>query len=1304
MPSPTLIAAIEFDYEQYLIENKPHNTLRRIDYTNKINTYAARFVLEVEGFNATSQYHINIHAESFLIPVLNEVFNLKLKNLNATQGRNFPAIDLADFENRVAFQITATTTNDKIKDTLEKFKKNNLHLQFDSLYIYIITEKKERYPQEVFNALLSEGYVFDVNEHIIDKDSLLQKINGISSTPKLELLSNIFEREFSDSKIGAGTGSKHHYNSQLRSIESFIKDFKTTSALQLLEKFFRDIEDATLGEKDKNEVLAKAYSLIGLCRIEKGKPNSSFVGNIQSYKYEPSNASYKERACVSYYYSDEKEKSLEIANELLVENRSNERASAIKLFLDASYTFAEVPQAVKSGITFKRIYSNLLLSSHEGEEKVAELLFSELSEKLIPLGIDFENADYWDLVGRFSFHKGIKNQPNAFSSGKENYSGNELIKYSNKLLREMHHRVKDTEIYKDTAGFKLSSFYYFYSEYLLNGQPTDVTSMVELYENALAKEDKTKYLFFELVVCLNQLHRYEEVLKLTASIRDEKDSYLHLMEFAAYSGLNKREEAVDSFLRHLALIDSVSDIEVNNLLNFFDLLIQAKKDVHTFYIEYIHQKRFDLEFHRILVFSYAHRYSPRKVQEVESHLTKLVDAYKDLRQELRYVILIVLHSLQKAQEVSQLIDKYHDWQKEELPLLLYTTSLLIIRSDAIKLLEVLKFRREHHPEERLLLEELKIQSLAENADQTLEISSLGRIEYPDNLDFEFYYIQSLYKKNNKAELASVLNEGLLEKKFNWRQKFVLSKILIDNDKKQLGLELFYRQTVSDLSSPVLKQHYFTLTTLIGDRDDIPWPDSVKDETVVQISDGERTYFIDVNSKTINENRIVKKILGLKVGEVIDVEDSMTHKKDKIKVSFIYDKYSGLTARITDELNQSKYTGMSIKSVKFDGSDPENISKKLIEEFGEAGDRNKIRRDEAFSKYYRGAISFTELVRSVSSAKLLDLYSFLTSRNSDGFVVIPLRYFNNIRIKDDTEFVIDLTTLPILKKISEDFPDLIHGKFVISQYAIEYIESELDEARKLPEEGLSVIITSSGVIPNLYPPEYKKNRIETFENILEWIKKLCETRISKEKLDMIIARPDLVKENDLVFNYFIDTTLLSIGRTLISDDRLHNTKFADNYLTVSLEYYLQYFYKDAFKSSLLPILIRNHYVGIRIYRENLEQEFKKPHYGGKSTFHFCLENLPFSINNDTGVFNDCLDFIKSIYSESMPLAAKKEVSQSILVNVLNGYPNFLQLRNSLVDIINSKFFLLQLYLPDVLDDFTAALEILNRTSAMTSPKQ
>ena len=79
--------------------------MNRIGYINKINTYAARFVLEVEGFNSSNLYDINIHAEGFLIPVLNEVFGLRLENLNATQKKNFPAIDLADFKTGWHFRL-----------------------------------------------------------------------------------------------------------------------------------------------------------------------------------------------------------------------------------------------------------------------------------------------------------------------------------------------------------------------------------------------------------------------------------------------------------------------------------------------------------------------------------------------------------------------------------------------------------------------------------------------------------------------------------------------------------------------------------------------------------------------------------------------------------------------------------------------------------------------------------------------------------------------------------------------------------------------------------------------------------------------------------------------------------------------------------------------------------------------------------------------------------------------------------------------------------------------------------------------
>lgn len=175
--------------------------MNRIGHINKINTYAARFVLEVEGFNSSNLYDINIHAEGFLIPVLNKVFALELENLNTNHKKNFPAIDLADFKNRVAFQVTATSDLDKIKSTLEKFKEHKLNEVFDVLYIYIITHKKDKYNDEKLKPYIPNDFSFSVSENIIDKDNLLQKINALSSTPLLESIAKIYEHEFSESQL-----------------------------------------------------------------------------------------------------------------------------------------------------------------------------------------------------------------------------------------------------------------------------------------------------------------------------------------------------------------------------------------------------------------------------------------------------------------------------------------------------------------------------------------------------------------------------------------------------------------------------------------------------------------------------------------------------------------------------------------------------------------------------------------------------------------------------------------------------------------------------------------------------------------------------------------------------------------------------------------------------------------------------------------------------------------------------------------------------------------------------------------------
>jgi hypothetical protein len=1092
---------------------------------------------------------------------------------------------------------------------------------------------------------------------------------------------------------------KHHFNSQLRTIENLVNEFKSATSLTLLNKILEDIDDSYLEEKDKNELRAWAHYLLGLRRVEDNHPKASFLNLIESHKLDPNNRRYKERACMAYYRTDQKEKALVLAKELLEADNLSERGFVVRIFTDPAFNLTMIPSAVKEGMDFKRLYANHILSSDQAEREMRakEVIKKELENKIVPDAITFSNADFWDLIGRFAFYLGTLDQPNNFPNKKESYANNQLVNYSNEILSKIYKTVSSTEAFRDLKAFSLTAYYYFYSDYLLNGTSESISEMTKFHKDILLNKELGREFSPNLLICLNQLQRYDDVLALTPSLRNGSP-FIYLMEFYALNGLARKEEAIKSYLEYLKLLDKIGDIEVYNLLSFGDFLIQEKREVVNFYNEYIRDKLFEESLYRDIVFCYYHRYDSDSFNTIVGKIEFLANKYKELVSELQYVLLIIIIAGKKFELAISLIEEFHDWQKEQLPLHIYTESLLGIRNDSIKLLRVLKFRRTNFPNEYLFIQEITIYELSENQFEILQVSNHARIKFPTNPNFDFYYIFALYKLNKEDELKDQLNEGLFQKNFSWNQKFLLSRICIEKGKKLLGLELFYLETIKNgATSPMLKQSYFTLMTMIVDRDDIPWPETVELNTVVSINANQETIFKTVDESSLKEDWLIKPILGQRKDAVINIDDPTTHKRIQVTILNILDKYSGLAAKIVDEIDKSNFTGMGIRSVKFENSTVDGISKALIEAFGEEGDKNKIRRDEAFSQYDLGNISFTELVRRASRDKALQIYSYLTSIQSKGFRVIPIRDFNNVQINEDTEFVIDFTSFPILMKISEDSNISLKHKFIISQFAIELIEQELSEAKSMQGEGITLSITTLGVRPALHPPGHKEYLVSTLEHILGWINKNCETRVSNNKLDMILQRPDLIKEGDLYYNYLMDTIFISCNRTLISDDRIHNFNFQSHYLTISLEYYLQFFYKDIFRQNILPVLIQNHYIGIKLDCESIKNEFKKPFYGGVNTFHYCLENLPFSVNHDLTVFNESLDFIKFIYTEQMPLEFKKETSQKVLVHALKNYPDFLGLKRNLINEIKVRFSLLQLYLPEVLQDFTVAFDILHQSN-------
>lgn len=167
--------------------------MRQIDVENKLRDVVSRIVLQVELATSQGRTDINLALEDAFIPILSSVYNLPhLVNLNRKQ-KNYPGIDLGDDHDRVAFQVTSTTSLEKVKATLRQFMDRRYYNTFDELYILMLTRKQASYSQSAISELLNEQFSFTGKKHIIDLTDILGMVTGLRLAAQERIL-NEFQR------------------------------------------------------------------------------------------------------------------------------------------------------------------------------------------------------------------------------------------------------------------------------------------------------------------------------------------------------------------------------------------------------------------------------------------------------------------------------------------------------------------------------------------------------------------------------------------------------------------------------------------------------------------------------------------------------------------------------------------------------------------------------------------------------------------------------------------------------------------------------------------------------------------------------------------------------------------------------------------------------------------------------------------------------------------------------------------------------------------------------------------------------
>lgn len=153
--------------------------MKQLEIENQLRDVVSRIVVQVELATSQGRTDINLALEDAFIPILKSVYNLPhLVNLNRKQ-KNYPGIDLGDDHDRVAFQITSTTTLDKVKATIRQFMDRAYYNTFDELFILMLARKQASYSQASVNELLTDQFAFNCKKQIIDLGDLLGQVSGL---------------------------------------------------------------------------------------------------------------------------------------------------------------------------------------------------------------------------------------------------------------------------------------------------------------------------------------------------------------------------------------------------------------------------------------------------------------------------------------------------------------------------------------------------------------------------------------------------------------------------------------------------------------------------------------------------------------------------------------------------------------------------------------------------------------------------------------------------------------------------------------------------------------------------------------------------------------------------------------------------------------------------------------------------------------------------------------------------------------------------------------------------------------------
>ena len=130
----------------------------------------------IKASNKMNLTDINVICEEIFGKILNEIYDINLKSMSVEVSGNYMAVDLVDFDKKIAFQITSRSDRGKIEETIRKFNQSNLPDKIDSLNIMMLDEVNVNKYRKPHMRSLVNGQKFLFKENIFDNMKIVDLI------------------------------------------------------------------------------------------------------------------------------------------------------------------------------------------------------------------------------------------------------------------------------------------------------------------------------------------------------------------------------------------------------------------------------------------------------------------------------------------------------------------------------------------------------------------------------------------------------------------------------------------------------------------------------------------------------------------------------------------------------------------------------------------------------------------------------------------------------------------------------------------------------------------------------------------------------------------------------------------------------------------------------------------------------------------------------------------------------------------------------------------------------------------------